>query len=186
MLQKLHQLKDLSKKFKRKYFKEIQDIILFGSAVKSKLNPRDIDVCIISFYRNSIIEQIVLEFGGKAGSKVHVTYVPLSEFPKHSLFKTLIHEGLSLLTGKALHESLGFEPYILFWYELSSLKQTQKVKFFYALKGRAKQNGILKEVNGKYLGKGVILVPVRFDNEMQDFFKQWHIDFNRRRLFLEK
>ena len=186
MLQKLHQLKDLSKKFKKKYPEDIQDIILFGSAVKSKLKPSDIDICILSFYRNSAIEKIVLEFAEKTGKDVHINYVPFSEFPEHTLFKTLIHEGISLITGKTLSESLGFEPYILFWYELSNLKQSQKVRFFYALKGRAKQKGILKEINGLYLGKGVILVPVKFDNEMQDFFKQWKINFNRRRILLEQ
>jgi len=178
-------LKDLSKKLKKKYLKDIHDVVLFGSIIKSKSKPSDIDVCILSFCRNSVIEQAVLEFAEKAGKGVHVTYVPFSEFPKHSLFRTLIHEGISLLTGKPLYMSLGFEPYILFWYELSSLKQTQKVKFFYALKGRAKQKGVLKEINGLYLGKGVVLAPVKFDNEMQDFFRQWNIDFNRRRIFLE-
>lgn len=92
-------------------------------------------------------------------------------------------------TEHKIKESLNKQPehmveYALFNYGISNLSQTNKVKFFYALKGRNRQ-GMLQRTDSKQLAKSVILTPIKNDTELQDFLRAWNISFERRIIFME-
>ena len=172
---KSQSLSDLSSIARRVKGPHIKDIVLFGSFAKGKLQPNDIDICLIV---DGEVETAKLE--KQFGPDAHLVTLVLSSFPKATLWKTLLNEGVSLLTGKKFSEILGYTSGVIYLYDLKGFTQSDKVRFFYALKGRGENSGVLKRVNGKSLGRGVLSVPTESDSEMQQFFLDWEIPFNRR------
>jgi len=73
--------------------------------------------------------------------------------------------------------------YLLVTYNLKRKSTTDKVRFSYALLGRNKNEGILRKIKGRYLGKGVILVPAKFNNELKELFAFWKIKFNAEKVY---
>jgi hypothetical protein len=67
---------------------------------------------------------------------------------------------------------------LLVTYESSSLKYNDKIKFYYALKGRDSKSGIEKLYNIKFLGKKVFLINYKFKDDIKSFFKLWNLNFN--------
>jgi len=70
------------------------------------------------------------------------------------------------------------KDYVIFTYSIRSLTNTNKIRFFYALKGR-NSIGILKETSSIYLAKSVLLVPINSEKEIEDFFNLWRIPFKK-------
>src|SRR3989344_2972416 len=133
MLMKSENLLKIKNKLK-KYLadKEIVDIIVFGSAIKGKVEPRDIDIAVIG---NKKIE-IQGDF--------HVSYLKTEDFfvNQPSIVTTLLREGYSLKNKKPLSESLRFQSRALYRYELSSLSNSQKVKIVNVLRGLRGSKGM--------------------------------------------
>ena len=74
---------------------------------------------------------------------------------------------------------------ILFSYEISHLKYKDKIRFYYALKGRDGKSGILARTNTIQLNKGVLLVSPEFDSEVQNFLQYWNCKFTRMKVRVE-
>jgi len=72
----------------------------------------------------------------------------------------------------------------LFTYSLRHLKYKDKIRFFYALKGRGTGRGILKTTNSEQLGRAVLLTPVKNAPELDEFFRLWKCNFKARRIWL--
>lgn len=180
--------KELSKYLKGKLkginLKEIADIFLFGSAVKGKEFPKDVDICII--FREKILEKTILDIEAKLEEfNVHISSLIVDNFFKkpHSLIKTLLLEGISILNGKPFIQNFGFSSYALYSYELSKLKPSKKVRFVYLLKGR-KEEGIVKKMNGEWIADSCFIMPVQKDSEMLIILKKWQIPFKRKEIFI--
>jgi hypothetical protein len=58
-------------------------------------------------------------------------------------------------------------------YTLRHLPQKDKVRFFYALKGRSGKEGILKRARIHQVSKGVLLVDAAGAQELRDFLRYW-------------
>jgi len=72
----------------------------------------------------------------------------------------------------------------LFIYYSKHLQGSDKVRFFYALKGRKNYPGILAKTNSKLLKRGVILAPLENFSRISEFLKTWRCGF--RALQIEK
>jgi predicted nucleotidyltransferase len=178
------------KRICKEFIKEnpsIVDIVIFGSIVRSKRKPGDVDICVLSLDKFKKLDKLKKVIGKEFKKDVHVSILYLRDFlnPEETLWKTIFHEGISLTKDKLLSKLIGFDPSVLFWYKLENLKLIDKIKFSYALRGRNEKGGILREVNGEYLGKGCIIVPVENEDEIREFFARWNISFNRRRILTE-
>ena len=66
---------------------------------------------------------------------------------------------------------------LLITYDSSSLKYNDKVRFYYALKGRDGISGIMKLYNINFLSKKVFLLDPKYLNEIKSFFNQWKLKF---------
>lgn len=66
---------------------------------------------------------------------------------------------------------------LLVTYDSSSLKYNDKIKFYYALKGRDGISGIMKLYNINFLSKKVFLLNPKFLNDIKLFFNQWKLSF---------
>lgn len=61
----------------------------------------------------------------------------------------------------------------IFTYSTSHLSSTDKVRFYYALKGRDGDSGILSELSITQLGKTVLLADSNHQREISGFLSSW-------------
>jgi len=150
--------------------KDILDIVIFGSAVKGKSLPKDIDIAIIS-ETGAHIEVL----------GTHVSILKPVDFFKNppSLVHTLLREGYSLRNNKYLSETYKFLNKTLFVYNLAGLTATTKVKVVNALRGKNSDKGLVKESNGEWLAKQVFIVPVGVDYIIEQFFLNFKVKYKK-------
>lgn len=74
---------------------------------------------------------------------------------------------------------------VIYTYSTRNLLAKDKVRFFYALKGRNGKSGILKSTKSVCIGKSVLLVHYTVDEEFQNFFKLWNLPYTRRKVVVE-
>lgn len=174
----------LKKKWNKQWKAKVVDILLFGSAVKGKSNPSDIDLCIV--FRDKVDLSIVKEAESILEDKFHVSSLVVDNFFTniHSLAKTVLFEGKSILTNKTLTESLGFDSSLFFSYNLSKEDNSKKVRFVYLLRGRGNDIGLVKRWGGEFVSNNAFILPVDRDNEAQEVFDSWKVNFKRKRLLL--
>lgn len=73
---------------------------------------------------------------------------------------------------------------VIISYSIEHLTKTEKVKFFYALKGRNGNEGFLIKNNIKQLGRAVLLVPVEHKSQTINFLKLWTCRFEKQEVLL--
>lgn len=173
------------KKFKTKY-KEIVDIILYGSLVKGKAAPRDIDIMVL-FLEIPLKDRLEITQSLKNILKKHFENVDVKSMNMLDFFdvsflarQSILIEGISLIKNKPLSELLGFESFVIFTYNLSNLIQNEKIKFNYALNGRNKIKGVLQLSEGISLGKGVVQIPIKNSVSFEEFLQKWDVKFKKR------
>jgi len=156
----------------RKYLKdkEILDIILFGSVVKGKAYPEDIDVAIIT--KKSMKRDI---------PGFHISLLRPEDFfiNPPSIIHTLLREGYSLKNETSFSQIYKFSNKVLFKYELISLTPSLKVKIVNILRGRKEEKGMVEMNNGEWLSNQVFFVPVENENIFERFFINFKIKFKK-------
>lgn len=183
--QKMRKLKEnLKSCLKRESL--LADIFIFGSSLKSKKRPNDIDIiCLFREKRHEEMEDIlykIKKIGDALELALHIEPCTVDNFYNKQIFVTLLHEGFSIANNDFLSSALKFKSYFLVTYSLGNKKPSEKVRFSYALYGRKKGEGLLKTLEGKELGKSAVLVPVKKEQEMKDFFGYWDVNFGSRRI----
>lgn len=150
--------------------KEILDIIIFGSAIKGKSVPRDVDIAIIT---DKVINLDLKGF--------HISYLkPIDFFLKRpSLVHTLFREGYSLKYNKAFSELYGFDNRVLFRYQLNDIKPSLKVKIVNFLRGKKNEEGLVKKSKGEWLANQIFIVPLEADYVLEKFFLNFNIKFKK-------
>jgi len=183
----LKSLESISKKLfgKEKLF----DIILYGSAVKGKDEPRDIDIIII-FLDKEIKDRldVAQEFKRYLPKELRfdIQTLNVADFFDASYFngRGILIEGYSLVSGRKFSDKLGFKGYSLFNYNLGNLNHNQKTMFTYSLSGRGKVEGMVKMVNGKSLGKGAFLVPIENSILFEQFLEKWKLKYSKKNILV--
>ena len=124
----LFMMQVLAKKLKKlleKNKKEVLDILLFGSFVKGRLSPEDIDIAVLDLgVERSLLKKEILTFLAHAD----IQFVRFEDYTK-GLWLTLLREGYSVKYGKYLHELYQVQPSVLYSYSLQGLNASQKVMF---------------------------------------------------------
>lgn len=146
------------------------DIIVFGSAVKGKAAPKDVDIAIIT----------------RKGYKIdipgfHASVLKPEDFVINppSIIHTLFREGYSLKNNKPFSEVHRFTSKVLYIYELANLKPAVRVKIVNILRGRINEKGLVKENSGDWLAKQVFIIPVWNDNIIEKFFLNFKVKFKK-------
>ncbi len=182
-------LKDpkLNKKTKEMYDKnpEILDIIAFGSAVKGKHRPKDIDILILFSRKENreLANQILKAFKDSGYNADIVTAVFRDLFNTDLLPReNILLEGISMINKSKVSDALGYKSFILFKYNLKKFSKSKRVQFFYALSGR-KNDGILKKF-GHRLGKDTLLISVEKSDEFKEFLDSWKVGYQEYELLM--
>lgn len=167
--------------------KKVIDVVLFGSAMRGNMAPRDLDVCIIM---PDTLEEKSLELVdslGKIidhdGKKTHITLLTATAGVRgNTLLKTLLEEGWSIFHKKSFSKIWGYENKTLFVYSLKHFSPSQRVRFHYLLHGRYGMRGVLKEVGGKLVGTGTIVAPTENEDVLEGILKQWNVSYTAHRV----
>ena len=76
---------------------------------------------------------------------------------------------------------------VIFTYLINHLAQKDKVRFYYALKGRDGKTGIIKKWKIEQLAKGVLLVDVgREEEDVTEFLEFWKCVYKKRKVYVEQ
>lgn len=164
--------------------KRLFDIVIYGSSVKGKSSPRDLDILVI-FNSGSLEERLnelqKIKFKlKKISDKIDAKQILLKElFTSNFLARTgIILEGISLIKEKRFSETMGFKAFALFNYSLRKLNHAQKIKFNYVLSGR-NQEGIIKKLNGSRLVSGAAKIPIENSIEFEEVLKMHGVDYKK-------
>ena len=167
--------------FFRRNKEEILDIILFGSSVREKEKPRDIDILVIYKIEKNIEKSYELKKElDREWNNVEIIDKTYSELVEGS-FKAvegILAEGYSLIYDKFLAGGFGYMNLHLFRYELKNLNKSERMRFYYSLYGRAEsQSGMLKELNAIKFSDSILLCPVYSIERAKEYLKTWKINF---------
>lgn len=162
---------------------EVIDVILFGSSVREKQNPSDVDVLIIYLSEKKENTNKTYQFRkrieGIIKKSVHITPISYENFfkPEFSPRQAILSEGFSMKIKNYLSEGLGFSSRILFRYSLKEKNNSERMLFYYALYGRGKEKGFLEKNNCIKFSDSIILSAVESSEILKDFFKKNNISF---------
>ncbi|HLC46194.1 MAG TPA: nucleotidyltransferase domain-containing protein [Candidatus Nanoarchaeia archaeon] len=180
-LEKPYSLQGLTKSLKKIFEAHkgsVFDIIIFGSLVKGKEDVSDQDVCVIFLKKE---DKALDKVGAIPG--VHSGYLMLEELYSQPLWKTLLREGYSVKSGKALAEIFGERRYGLYTYDLRGMKR--KSRFSQILKGYRSES-ILARVNGILLKPGVVLVPIERVELFRSFLEVWKAKYSLKYISMQE
>ena len=79
-----------------------------------------------------------------------------------------------------------YEEKAIFTYSIEHLLKKDKIRFYYALKGRDGKSGIVKELKINQLGRAVLLVSAKHEKDVAEFLRYWKCRFEIRRVLAEK
>ncbi len=168
--------------FYKKHKSEVLDIILFGSAVKGKEKPDDLDILLL--FRNKEDLDTAYELRKKlekSAVEVHVTtktYEGLFDknFRARAVF---LGEGYSIIRKEFISKGLGYANISLFRYELKGFSQSKRMQLQYALYGRDRKSGIAKELKLRKFAGTIFFCPVENTEKLREFFEHWNIRFEQ-------
>jgi|SRR3989344_97293 len=184
-------LEELRKCLKNKNDKTIFDILVYGSSVKGKDKPNDLDILVI-FRRGNLkerllkIQEIKNDFKS-INKKIDIKGILLEELFDANFFgrSGVFIEGISLIDEKKFSEKINFSGFSLFVYSLKEKSHTEKVKFNYILSGR-NSKGIIELFNGLHIAPGVIQIPIVKSLEFEEILKKNNVVFEKKNILVER
>lgn len=163
----------------RHYKDEILDIVLFGSIIRGKEKPKDIDVTVV--YKTKINSD--LSYKIKKEFEVLGFEIDLISKSYNDLFnasfvarESFISEGFSLIQRKFIAEGLGYKPLILFRYVIKNLNKSLRMRFYYSLYGRNAE-GMIKRLKLYKFSERIIIAPVEVSEEVKEYLNSWNINY---------
>jgi len=88
--------------------------------------------------------------------------------------------------GKEELAKSGYKQMVLFSYSTEHLLKKDKVRFYYALKGRDGKSGVVKSYHIDHLGRTVLLVPINFAKDVNEFLELWKCNFDKKEVLIKK
>ncbi len=192
----LKMLENYLRKLKGKFSKfakdnQVFDIILYGSASKGSIDPKDLDILLI-FEKGSLKDRlVVVQDFKKIFSGVDVildvkTILLVELFDKNFLARQgVLVDGWSLLNDLSFAQRFGFKGHVIFSYSLKGLSHNDKTKFNYVLSGRGKGvSGLLNKVEGSSLGKGAVIVLAKNSVIFEEFLNRWNVKYKKKEVLV--
>jgi len=179
-------LSKISSSFYEKHKEQIKDIILFGSILRNKENPEDIDILIL--FKDSINKDMEYELKKQLPAKVSLIS-KTEKTIKDSSFtarEAILFEGYSLITKEFTASKSGFESFGSFIYQTSNLTNAEKTRFYHALNGRRGSKGVCDELKAIKLSDNILAVPLSEVEPAKSFLEYWKIEYTYIPLLIPK
>ena len=150
----------------------LEDIFIFGSIVKGKGKPEDVDIalCLRAKAPKDLIYAIKTEIRAAIGKEADINVLDVYS----TLWLVLIREGFSVRKNRFLHEIYKIRPVVLYKYSLKKLNPTQKVQFTRGL------DAVIKLAEGNKLTRSVVLIPLKNKIKFDEFLNSWNMLYETR------
>ncbi|MEM1985328.1 MAG: nucleotidyltransferase domain-containing protein [Nitrososphaeria archaeon] len=168
--------------------KEVLAIILFGSIARGDYDEySDYDILVIFKDKESMWKNWdeLFKRVGRLNLLVHCIPKSLEEFLKSEpTFLNEIFRNGKLLYIKypfqAYMRPLDLKPYKLITYNMSGLRQEDKMKFYYKLYGKNSSSniGLVKKVGGIKVSEGCLLIPENSFEIIKEILNKFNVKFN--------
>ena len=86
-------------------------------------------------------------------------------------------------TSKQQQPHSDLVPRVIFTYSTEHLLQKDKVRFYYALKGRDGKSGIVVRLGIEQLGRAVLLIETTKSTEVREFLTYWKCAFDEKEVW---
>lgn len=173
----LTQLTKICKQYKKT--EEIEDIIIYGSTMRGKQNPNDIDILVL--FKNKINKDKEYEIRKKLEQIKKIEIISKTkEQQKEDHFNAregILFEGYSLLRNKYLCEEQGFKALGLFLYQTKKITNIQKTKFYHALNGRRNTEGLTQKLGIIKLSNNALVTELKNIEQTKEFLDKW-VEYN--------
>jgi len=164
---------------------DIFDILLYGSIIRGDEKANDIDIVMIFKKKTDLNKKLSIAAALKdqlvfLDSEIDVKSIDISDLtdPAFIAREAILAEGFSLFDKEFLHRRFGFKAHSLFIYRLDRLTKSQKKMFYYALKGRRGQKGLL-EGRGKQVGDCIIRIKLEYTSEFEVLLSSHNIEYSK-------
>lgn len=151
-----------------KNYNEIKDIVIFGSFVKNKEEPEDIDIALIVEKKDI---NLISKLKRDILVNIHITIITENEILTNPLTLTLINEGYSIAKEDYIRNILKIKPMKLYAYNLLHLNSSNKTLFNISLKKT------LKKINGEKISPGSVLIPIEQTGYFEEFLDAWQMKY---------
>lgn len=169
------------KKLFKKHEDLLEDVILFGSSMKGKYQPKDVDILII--FKKKVDKKVEIELKNTFKSEnlkqdIDLNSISLKELEGDNFIarEGIYLEGFSLIKNRQVNETLGFSSVAIIKYDLKNIKGSKRIRFYYALQGRNETKGFLFTIGAKRFAKNVIICDYSVVEKLKSFFEQWNIE----------
>ena len=108
-----------------------------------------------------------------------IRFIEEGDIINKDVFKEML-DSVSLIDNSPFLSRFGLGRYVEIVYDLTNLDQTNKMLFNYALFGRGRTPGVMQNVKGRRIGKGVILIPYGARETVENFINGWNIKYSER------
>jgi len=171
---------------------KVDRAILFGSVVSNEFDDEsDIDIFIDTDDKEENINNLLNEYDKSRGenwkfkgivNQISLKIGRLSKWPK--LQRSIQSNGL-LLYGNYNEVPEKIQNYEMFIVNFSELKRAEKVRIWRKLYGYSqkvgnkeyKTQGLIKELEGKRLERGIIAIPSKNSKQLRDFLNSHKIKY---------
>ena len=188
ILKNLLQSPKLISIFRRFKNHNIFDILIYGSIVRGKQRINDLDIAVI--LKNKIHLDDKLKMAASLRDKLRfldieldVKVIDLADLLDAAFVarESIISEGYSILNKSFLHKLFGFNSYVLFYYKLDNLSPSKKKMFYYALKGRRGEKGVL-EKKGTQVGNCILKIKLQYSEEFKEILEYHKIEYSTEKI----
>ncbi len=166
-------MENLKKSLKNllKNYKEIDDLIIFGSLAKNKEEPKDIDIALIAEKKDIHLATLLKK---ELPANAHISVITKNELLTNPLALTLIREGYSIAKDDYIKTIFKINPMKLYSYNLLHLNSSNKTLFNISLKKT------IKRINGEKIGAGSVLIPIENSGYFEEFLDAWQMKYKTR------
>jgi len=177
------------KKIKLNY-KNVVDVVQYGSSVIEGKTPNDVDIAVI-FEKIPLKEQLEISQRIKEQLQKHTEVkIHIKSFDLYSLFdkgnfakESILFYGKSLISGDEFSTKMGLIPRVKISYSLKDLEKKEKVKFNYLLNGKSKKYGLIKKYSGKIISPGVLETKPEYELVFLEPMKKISKDVSVKKIF---
>lgn len=168
----LSKLKTLEKNLRPLIEGNIVDLIVFGSTVKGRDRPKDLDLAVLVKDEEKLSLQQISEIRERSRDtfeNIDTEVLSPSELFTADITLRILMEGYSLREEDFLSGILGIKPCNIYSYSLKDLNRSEKTRFNRTLKQA------VEEVGGEKIGRGVVKVPRKYSGKLEDIFSRWDV-----------
>ena len=90
------------------------------------------------------------------------------------------------MTDKKGFDLENYREFVIFTYSTEHLLKKDKIRFYYALKGRDGNSGIVKRFNIDHLGRTVLMVPKVYEEDIDQFFEVWKCEISKKEVLVKR